>query len=133
MASLIVAGFPPGATVTAYEAGMSVPLPPPGNAPSGIPTESVIAVDGVATFNNLAYAASYILYCAPSQYVRASTPDAPVTGATGTASASVIEDVTTGWAGRPDVTGVVTWIGWTDPTAYMAEYDLYIAVPEPLP
>lgn len=47
------------------------------------------------------------------------------------ASFDLVEDADTGWPTRPAGARSVTWIGWTDPTALMAELDRFIPIPEP--
>jgi hypothetical protein len=49
-----------------------------------------------------------------------------------TANSGILaEQVGTGWPTRPATDSPVIWIGWTDPTALMHDYDLYVAVPAP--
>jgi hypothetical protein len=56
-----------------------------------------------------------------------------VAGAGAGTTAVIVENISSGWPTRPTGVPSVTWIGWTDPTALMQEYDIFVAVPTPLP
>ena len=44
---------------------------------------------------------------------------------------ALIEDEETGYPDRPELAVHAIWIGWTDPTELMTEYDVFIPVPPP--
>lgn len=49
----------------------------------------------------------------------------------GGTSLDIIEDPVTGWPARPVGGQAHNWIGWTDPTELMDEYDRFIPIPAP--
>jgi hypothetical protein len=143
--TISVAPWPVGQVVGAYPIeNWSDPL----RAPSGAATASgTVTSTNTVLFDGLDDNRRYVAY-ALGQGVRFATSatglqasvavpdrerikaleDAVVPGAQ---SGTLIENPVSGWPDRPDTTGSVLWIGWTDPTALMAEYDCFIGVPDP--
>lgn len=52
-------------------------------------------------------------------------------GGGGGGSLDIIEDPVNGWPARPPGGPARTWIGWSDPTDLMDEYDRFISIPQP--
>jgi hypothetical protein len=125
--------YPVGTVVDAYRA--AGPTPVSGRPPYG-PSAGSATVDanGLLTYASLTENAPFILYApAPDRYLRIFVSSTAVqdTSVGGLASFDLIEDVDTGWPARPDGAQSGTWIGWTDPTALMHEYDRFIPIPAP--
>lgn len=135
MASHTIAGqqWPEGTVVTVHPAAA---WPGPPQAPSGVPIDTGTVSGGSVTFEGLDTNVPYVAYGDPRGVrflvASASAPAGDNAAAVGGyVSFDLIEDPVLGWPDRPDGAQSGTWIGWTDPTALMAEYDRFIPVPNP--
>lgn len=123
------ARFPPGTVLKVY-AGSSG-----GKPVSAQVTSSTVASDSTAAFTGLADGTRYVAGTSVAgPFTTFSTDAAASEGDTivgGLVSFDLIEDVDSGWPARPEGAQSGTWIGWTDPTELMSEFDRFIAIPEP--
>jgi hypothetical protein len=96
-------------------------------------TSAVVASDSTTTFTDLQADARYMAgksTAGPFVSFRTSS-ETTSSDVSGLVSFDLIEDEVTGWPARPDGAQSGTWIGWTDPTDLMSEFDRFIAIPEP--
>lgn len=118
--------FPPGTLMRIYQgSSLGQPVGPE-------VTSATVAADSTTLVTGLTGGMRYVAGTSTvGPFTTFLAPTGENVAVAGLASFDLIEDPDTGWPERPQGAQSGTWIGWTDPTELMSEFDRFIAIPEP--